>query len=92
MLKTFTHKGLEVFFKQSLKKGITPQYADRIRRILDRLESATAAADMHLPGYGFHELLGGRKGVYAVKVSGNWRITFRFEGGNAFDVNLEDYH
>lgn len=92
MITTFAHKGLETFFRRSLKKGINPQQSGRIRRILDRLEGATVAADMQLPGYGFHELTGDRKGTYTVKVSGNWRITFRFDGGNAFDVNLEDYH
>ncbi len=45
-----------------------------------------------MPGWGFHELKGRRKGEYAVSVSGNWRITFRFEGVDAFDFNLEDYH
>ena len=92
MIKTFAHKGLDGFFSRSLKKGINPQQADRIRRILDRLDGAMAAVDMSLPGYHFHELAGDRKGTYSVKVSGNWRITFRFEGGNAFDVDLEDYH
>ncbi len=92
MIKTFAHKGLENFFSRALKKGINPQQADRILRILDRLEGVVTAADMNLPGYGFHKLTGDRKGTYSVKVSGNWRITFRFEGGNAFDVNLEDYH
>lgn len=92
MIKTFARKGLENFFSRGLKKGINPQQADRILRILDRLEGVVTAADMNLPGYGFHELTGDRKGTYSVKVSGNWRITFRFKGGNAFDVNLEDYH
>jgi len=92
MIKTFARKGLENCFSRGSKKGINPQQADRIRRILDRLEGVVAAADMNLPGYGFHELKGNRKGTYSVEVSGNWRITFRFEGGNAFDVNLEDYH
>lgn len=92
MIKTFAHKGLEDFHGRSLKKGISPQYADRIRRILDRLEGATQATDMNLPGFGFHELTGDRAGTYSVKVSGNWRLTFRFESGNALAVSLEDYH
>ena len=61
-------------------------------RMLDRLDAATRPEDMNLPGYGFHGLAPKTKGVYAVSVSGNWRITFRFEGGNAVEVNLEDYH
>ncbi len=47
---------------------------------------------MDLPGYGFHRLKGTRSDTCSVKVSGNWRLTFRFEAGHAYDVNLEDYH
>ncbi len=63
-----------------------------IRRILDRLDAATQAQDLDLPGYQFHSLKGNRKRDFAVSVSGNWRIAFRFEAGDAIDVNLEDYH
>ena len=92
MIKAFRHKGLERFFAKSERKGIDAKQAERIRRILDRLEAATRPEDMNLPGYKFHGLKGERKGVFAVSVSGNLRITFRFEGGDAFEVNLEDYH
>ena len=47
---------------------------------------------MDLPGLQLHQLTGNRRGVWAVRVSGNWRLTFRFEDGEAVDVNLEDYH
>lgn len=60
--------------------------------MLDRLDAAIRPEDMNLPGYGFHGLKGDRKGTYAVSVSSNWRITFRFEKGDAVDVDLEDYH
>lgn len=60
--------------------------------MLDRLDAAIRPEDMNLPGYRFHGLKGDRKGTYAVSVSGNWRITFRFEKGDAVDVDLEDYH
>ncbi|MHB8151188.1 MAG: type II toxin-antitoxin system RelE/ParE family toxin, partial [Desulfobulbia bacterium] len=53
---------------------------------------ATKVEELNIPGYGLHPLKGGRKGEWSMKVSGNWRITFRFEDGHAFDVNLEDYH
>ncbi len=92
MIKTFAHKGLERFFLTGSKRGITAQHAARIARLLDRLEASAEAADMNLPGYRFHELTGKRKGTYSVTVSGNWRITFAFRQGNAYDVNLEDYH
>jgi toxin HigB-1 len=60
--------------------------------MLDRLDAAKTPNDMNLPGYRFHPLKGARKGTYAVTVSGNWRMTFKFDGEYAFDVNLEDYH
>ena len=92
MIRSFRHKGLERFFAKSERKGIDAKQADRIRRILDRLEAAVRPEDMNLPGYGFHHLKGNRRGSFAVSVSGNWRITFRFDGGDAIEVNLEDYH
>ncbi|MGH8673163.1 MAG: type II toxin-antitoxin system RelE/ParE family toxin [Burkholderiales bacterium] len=92
MIRSFRHKGLERFFTKSERRGIDAKHADRIRRILDRLDAAVRPEDLNLPGYKFHGLKGDRKGVYAVSVSGNWRITFRFEGGDAVYVNLEDYH
>lgn len=74
------------------KGGINAQHRERINRLLDHLDCITMVEDMNLPGYGFHKLIGERKDTYSVKVSGNWRITFRFDGVNAYDVNLEDYH
>ena len=92
MIKSFKHKGLERYFTKSERKGIDARQAERIRRVLDRLDAAVKAEDMNLPGFGFHGLKGNRKGTYAVSVSGNWRITFQFEGQDAMSVNLEDYH
>lgn len=92
MIRSFRHKGLERYFTKSERKGIDAKQEARIRRILDRLDAATRPEDMNLPGYRFHALKGDRKGSYAVSVSGNWRMTFDFDGGDAVDVNLEDYH
>lgn len=92
MIRSFRHRGLERYFTKSERKGIDASHEARIRRILDRLDAATRPDDMNLPGYKFHGLKGDRKGTFAVWVSGNWRITFRFDGGDAIDVNLEDYH
>ena len=92
MIRTFKHKGLERFFSKSDHRGIPAQSAARIERILDRLDACLLASDMELPGYRFHPLKGARAGEYAVSVSGNWRLTFRFDGEDAVDVNLEDYH
>lgn len=60
--------------------------------MLDRLDAAISPEDMRLPGYDFHRLQGNRRGTYAVSVSGNWRMTFRFDGKDAVHVDLEDYH
>jgi proteic killer suppression protein len=92
VIKTFSHRGLERFFRDNDLRGINAQQSTRINRILDRLDVVPVASDMDIPGWNFHELKGERKGDYAVKVSGNWRITFKFEAGDAWEVNLEDYH
>lgn len=65
---------------------------DKIKRVLARLDEATDIRNMALPGFGLHRLKGKQKGLWAVSVSGNWRIVFRFEKGNAYDVDLVDYH
>ena len=92
MVRNFRHKGLHRFFTKSDYRGIPAQHAARIERLLDRLEASAKPEDMDLPGYRFHPLKGDRKGVYAVSVSGNLRLTFRFDGQHATDVDLEDYH
>ncbi len=66
--------------------------ADRIQRRLDVLDAANSLDALGLPGFRLHPLSGNMRGKYSIKVSGNWRITFHFENGDAFDVNLEDYH
>ena len=92
MIRSFRHKGLDRYFTRSERRGIDAKHAERIRRILDLLDAAVRPEDLNLPGYRFHRLKGDRKGVYSVWVSGNWRITFQFEAGDAVYVNLEDYH
>jgi proteic killer suppression protein len=92
LIKTFANKGLEDFFYDGAKQGIQPKHAQRIGDILDLLDAATKVEDMRFPGSGLHQLKGNRKGEWAVKISGNWRITFKFSEGNAYGVDLEDYH
>ena len=92
MIRSFRHKGLRRYFCDADRSGIDARQAGRIRRILDRLDACETPQDMNLPGFGFHELKGSRKGTYAVDVSGNLRLTFRFDSGNAIDTDLEDYH
>src|SRR4051795_2710776 len=76
----FRHKGLERFFTTGAKSGIQAKHGDRLRLILGRLNVATSARDVNLPGLDLHELRGTRKGTWAVKVSGNWRVTFAYAG------------
>jgi proteic killer suppression protein len=92
VIKHFKHRGLERFFLRGTRAGIQSTHADRIRLILGRLHASRSPVDMNLPGLHLHELKGKRRGTWAVRVSGNWRITFRFEGEDALDVDYEDYH
>jgi len=92
MIRHFRHSGLEKFFLKGIKSGIQPKHADRIRLILGRLHASTKPQDMNLPGLALHPLRGDRKSTWSVKVSGNWRITFGFDGPDAINVNYEDYH
>lgn len=92
MIRSFAHKGLEDFFYQGTKKGIQPHHAQRLVDILDRLDAAQQVQDMHYPGSNLHPLKGDWAGFWAVNVSGNWRVIFRFEEGNAYQVNYLDYH
>lgn len=92
MIRNFRHKGLEKFFLEGTKSGIQDAHAGRLRIVLGRLNASTGPSDMKLPGLFLHELSGKKKGVWSVRVSGNWRVTFRFEGRDAIDVDYEDYH
>jgi proteic killer suppression protein len=92
MIHSFSHRGLEQFFTKSSYRAIPAQFALRLERMLDRLDAAIKPDDMDLPGYRFHELKGKRKGTFTVLISGNWRLTFQFDGENAIKVDLEDYH
>jgi proteic killer suppression protein len=92
LITSFRHKGLAKFFSNGDYRGITAEFAPRIERLLDRLAVCAKPDDMDLPDYKYHALKGDRKGAFAVTVSGNWRITFKFDGENAVDVNYEDYH
>ena len=92
MIKSFKHKGLEDFFYTGSKRGIKTEHANRLERILDRLNSASEIKDMNYPGSFLHQLSGDKKSFHAVKVSGNWRIFFKFMDGDAYIVNYDDYH
>ena len=92
MIKSFRHKGLGTFFYTGSKKGIRPEHANRLERILDRLNAAGNIRDMNYPGSYLHQLSGDKKGQYAVKVSGNWRVFFEFVEEEAYVVDYDNYH
>jgi proteic killer suppression protein len=92
MIIGFKHRGLERCFKKGDHRGIIAKTGERTERILDQLDASLKPESMNIPGYKFHQLSSNRKGTFAVTVTGNWRITFRFDGENAIDVDLEDYH
>ena len=92
MIGSFRHKGLKEFFETGSKRGISADFAARIGRRLDALEAAQELSDIDAHGFNLHRLKGERQDEWAISVSGNWRITFRFEKGKALDINLEDYH
>jgi proteic killer suppression protein len=92
VIKSFRHKGLKRLFETGERRGVTPEIADRLRRQLDVLNRARSVRDLNLPGYRLHQLKGNRTGTWSVTVSGNWRVTFTFEGEDFYDVDLEDYH
>ncbi|MCF6281696.1 MAG: type II toxin-antitoxin system RelE/ParE family toxin [Candidatus Polarisedimenticolaceae bacterium] len=92
MIQSFKHKGLELFFNTGRKSGIQSKHAKRLLLILGRLNASTSAKDMELPGLFLHALSGNRADIWSVKVSGNWRVTFRFNGEHAEIVDYEDYH
>jgi len=92
VIKSFRHKGLKRLFETGERSGVIPELSSRLRRQLDVLNRARTTRDLNLPGYRLHQIKGNRSGTWSVKVSGNWRLTFRFEGEDAFDVDLEDYH
>ena len=91
-IKSFRHKGLERFFTTGNRAGIQGKHAERLRLILGRLNVAAEPRDMNLPGLDLHPLKGDRRGSWAVRVSGSWRITFRFAGKDVEKVDYEDYH
>jgi toxin HigB-1 len=95
MIKRFRHKGLKRFFadpRYADKRGISARAAPRLIAILDALDVIEHATDMDIAGLYFHRLKGDRKDEYAVRVSGNWRVTWKMDGNDATDVSLEDYH
>jgi toxin HigB-1 len=92
VILSFRHKGLERMFARDDARGVSAAHATKLKRILVFLNRAGGAQAMDLPGFRLHQLVGNRRGTWAVDVSRNWRVTFRFDGADAVDVDYEDYH
>jgi toxin HigB-1 len=92
LIKSFQHKGLQLFYETGSKKGIIPDHSNRLGRILDRLDASVGPQDMNLPGFKLHPLSGKQKGRWSVWVNGNWRVTYEFDGCDAVVIDYEDYH
>ncbi|PCJ45352.1 MAG: peptidase [Gammaproteobacteria bacterium] len=92
MIKSFRHKALKSFFNTGSTKGINPQHAEKIKRQLSALDRAIQPEDMNIPGWQLHPLAGKLADHWSVKVNGNWRITFMFEGSEPILVDYQDYH
>ena len=92
MIKSFRHKGIQLFFETGSKAGIQPSHAARLRLQLTRLDAATCPNDMNASGWKLHRLVGELADHWAITVNGNWRLTFSFEGQDAVLVDYQDYH
>ena len=92
MILSFKHQGLRALYNGRCARRVAPEHVRKLRRILAVLDRSSSPQDMNLPGLRLHPLAGQLSGHYAVTVSGNWRVTFRFEDGHAADVDYTDYH
>jgi toxin HigB-1 len=92
MVRSFKHRGLKRLYERGDRSGIRPDFVDTIQEILTVLDDAATPQELDLPGYRLHPLKGDLTGFWSVTVRANWRVIFRFEGADAFDVELIDYH
>lgn len=92
MIASFRHKGLRRFFEDDDRSKLPQQMVERLRDILTALNDVRTVEELNLPGFRLHQLKGELKDFHAVTIRANWRLIFRFERGNAHDVDLVDYH
>ena len=92
VIASFAHKGLERFYRTGNVSGVQAIHAAKLRLILSLLDAAQTVEGMRLPALKLHRLKGARSDAWSVTVQANWRVTLRFENGNAHVVNYEDYH
>ncbi|MFV2093028.1 MAG: type II toxin-antitoxin system RelE/ParE family toxin [Hyphomicrobiales bacterium] len=92
MIRNFRHRGLKRLFEKNDFTRLPPEDVEKIARILARLNEAVEVRNMDLPGFRLHPLKGNYQGFWSVVVGANWRVIFRFEEGQALDVDYIDYH
>ena len=92
MIRSFRHRGLKALYDGARGAKVSASYVAKLERILTALDRSAGPEGMDLPGFRLHPLKGSLRGHWAVSVSGNWRVTFRFEDGHAVDVDYLDYH
>ena len=91
MIRSFRHKGLRRLYEKGDHRGVSPEIVSRLRVVLADLDAADTPQDLGRPGYGLHPLKGDLKGFWSVRITGNWRVIFRFDE-EPRDVDLIDYH
>jgi proteic killer suppression protein len=92
MIVSFRHKVLKQLFERGNRRGVNPQHIEKIENILAVLDIAQKIEDVDVHSFRLHPLTGDLKGFWSVTVRANWRVVFRFENGNVFEVDLLDYH
>ena len=92
MIQSIRHKGLRGVYEDDDPRGVNAEHVVKLRDILVRLDAAGGVADMDVAGFKLHPLKGDRRGFWAITVRANWRVIFRFENGDALDVDYVDYH
>ncbi len=92
MIRRFQHRGLKILYDKDDRRGVNSQLVEKTARVLARLDVATQPEQLKLLGFGLHRLEGDLAGYWTIAVRGDWRIIFRFDAGNAIDVDLVEYH
>jgi proteic killer suppression protein len=92
VIRHFRHRGLRRLFERGDRSQIRSDLVNKVERVLARLDASIEPEDMEVPGFGLHAMTGDLKGFWSVVISRNWRVIFRFEDGDAYDVDFVDYH
>jgi proteic killer suppression protein len=90
---SFRNRDLERFWRSDEARGVARQHAAKLRAMLTAIEEAANVAELNtVPGWRLHPLKGDRRGVWSLKLTRNYRLTFRVANAMVSDLDLEDYH